>query len=315
MDIDKLLKQKPDYYNILKTLIEYQKVHEPSWHDYDGIEWYDVGISPSRLNYLVTKGILKIVYKSSSHTCYKLVNVEAVENMLKEYEKATTPSIAIDTSAIPKDLFDVVIGYDDIKKVLFDVIRAEKIVGVMLVGPPASAKTLLMMEIARLPKSVYVVGSSLSKPGMIDYLFETKPTYAVIDEIDKMNSKDYSVLLSVAETGIISEMKYGKTRMDVVHTKFFACANTTHRIPAEVLSRFFVFRLKPYTKDEFITTAIGVMVKREGIDKDIAEYIAKQTWEKLDTKDVREAIRIARLYKDKEAIDRFIATKQKYSGT
>jgi holliday junction DNA helicase RuvB len=47
---------------------------------------------------------------------------------------------------------------------------------------------------------------------MIDYIFENKPKYLLIDEIDKMPPKDQTFLLNLMETDILAETKYRKTR-------------------------------------------------------------------------------------------------------
>jgi len=53
---------------------------------------------------------------------------------------------------------------------------------------------------------------------MIDYLLTNRPHYLLVDEIDKMASKDQVFLLNLMETGIISETKYGKTRVAQIKT-------------------------------------------------------------------------------------------------
>ena len=47
---------------------------------------------------------------------------------------------------------------------------------------------------------------------MINYLFEKRPRYLIVDEIEHMPMKDQTALLSLMETGIIAETKFQKTR-------------------------------------------------------------------------------------------------------
>ena len=46
---------------------------------------------------------------------------------------------------------------------------------------------------------------------------------------------------------------------------------------------------------------VKTLTKREGLDHDLAEYIAKRLM--FETRDVREAVRLARLCKSREEVD------------
>ena len=67
---------------------------------------------------------------------------------------------------------------------------SDKPVHVLLVGPPASAKTLFMLECMKLQRSYFTLGSHSTKSGMIDYLFANRPRYLIVDEIEHMPIKD-----------------------------------------------------------------------------------------------------------------------------
>src|SRR5919112_2081530 len=103
-------------------------------------------------------------------------------------------------------------GYNDVKKLFRMSFSAEKPVHILLVGPPASAKTLFMLDCIKLERSFFTLGSHSTKSGMIDYLFKQRPRYLIVDEIEHMPMKDQTALLSLMETGIIAETKYQKTR-------------------------------------------------------------------------------------------------------
>lgn len=68
-------------------------------------------------------------------------------------------------------------------------------------------------------------GGNSTKAGMLDYIFDNKPKYLLIDEIDKMSSKDQTFLLNLMESGIITETKYEKTRAAEMKTWVFATSN------------------------------------------------------------------------------------------
>jgi hypothetical protein len=76
-------------------------------------------------------------------------------------------------------VFNPVIGFDDIKEIFQLSINADKPVHILLVGPPASAKSLFMNCLTKLERSFYVVGSSSTKSGIFDYLFEYRPRYFI----------------------------------------------------------------------------------------------------------------------------------------
>jgi Holliday junction DNA helicase RuvB len=82
-----------------------------------------------------------------------------------------------------EQLFDSIIGYNDIKRLFNLSFSSEKPVHILLVGPPASAKTLFMLSCMKLERSYFTLGSHSTKSGMMDYLFQKRPRYLVIDEI------------------------------------------------------------------------------------------------------------------------------------
>ena len=109
-------------------------------------------------------------------------------------------------------LFNSIVGYHDVKRLFHLSLTSEKPVHVLLVGPPASAKTLFMQECMKLQRSYFTLGSHSTKSGMIDYLFNNRPRYLIVDEIEHMPIKDQTSLLSLMESGMITETKYQKTR-------------------------------------------------------------------------------------------------------
>ena len=149
-------------------------------------------------------------------------------------------------SALQYDLFDNIIGYDDIKKLFFLSFESQRPIHILLVGPPASAKTLFMLGCMKLERSYFTLGTHSTKSGMLDYLFEKRPRYLIIDEIEHMSIRDQTVLLSLMETGIIAETKHMKTRNTQVKTWVFATTNETNHMLTPLLSRFLVLHFKQY---------------------------------------------------------------------
>ena len=124
---------------------------------------------------------------------------------------------------------------------------------------------------------------------MIDYVLEKRPRYLLIDEIDKMSSKDHIFLLNLMETGIISETKYGKTRSAQIKTSVFATSNNIERLSAPLRSRFFIVELGPYTYEQFFEIT-KQLFSHQKIEREVANLIASAVWAK--SQDIRDRIKI-----------------------
>lgn len=212
------------------------------------------------------------------------------------------------------DLFDNIIGYADIKKLFSLSFESQRPIHILLVGPPASAKTLFMLGCMKLDRSYFTLGTHSTKSGMVDYLFEKRPRYLVIDEIEHMPIKDQTVLLSLMETGIIAETKHMKTRNTQLKTWVFATSNDTNHMLTPLLSRFMVLHFKQYSFENFQEISIH-MLGQEGIGKEIAAEVASQVWHKMKSKDIRDCIKIAHLARSKTDVSWIVGTIQKYSKT
>ncbi len=208
-------------------------------------------------------------------------------------------------------LFESIIGYDDIKRIFKMSLISDKAVHILLVGPPASAKTLFMLEFLKLERSYFTLGSHSTKAGMIDYLFDYRPRYLLVDEIEHMPYKDQTSLLSIMETGILTETKSQKTRSTQLKTWIFATCNNKEKLLSPLLSRFIIFHLKPYNRDKFIEVSNGILVKND-IPYDLANEISHVVWNKLKSRDIRDCIKISRLAKTVEDVEWIAKTLIQY---
>lgn len=104
-------------------------------------------------------------------------------------------------------LFADIYGCDEIKKLLRMALESIHTCSILLTGPPASAKTLFLQSLMKLKHSCFIDCSNASKSGIVDYIFEHKPKYLLLDELDKLSRKDQTALLNLIETGIVSETK------------------------------------------------------------------------------------------------------------
>jgi Holliday junction DNA helicase RuvB len=211
----------------------------------------------------------------------------------------------------PEPLFESIVGYSDVKRLFQLSLSSEKPVHMLLVGPPASAKTLFMVECMRLERSYFTLGSHSTKSGMIDYLFDKRPRYLIVDEIEHMPTKDQTALLSLMETGILAETKFQKTRNTHLKTWVFATSNGTDRMLTPLLSRFVVLHFKQYSFGSFQEVCNHILC-REGVTPDVAVAIAEAVWTKLKSKDIRDCIKIGRLAKTKEDVEWIAQTLRTY---
>jgi Holliday junction resolvasome RuvABC ATP-dependent DNA helicase subunit len=226
-------------------------------------------------------------------------------------EHIIKPSIERLTTINPEPLFESIVGYSDVKRLFQLSLSSEKPVHILLVGPPASAKTLFMIECMRLERSYFTLGSHSTKSGMIDYLFDKRPRYLIVDEIEHMPMKDQTGLLSLMETGILAETKFQKTRNTHLKTWVFATSNATDRMLTPLLSRFVVLHFKQYSFGSFQEVCAHIL-GREGVTSDVAVAIAEAVWRKLKSKDIRDCIKIGRLAKTKEDVEWIAQTLRTY---
>jgi replication-associated recombination protein RarA len=209
------------------------------------------------------------------------------------------------------ELFSTIVGYNDVKKIFAMSITSQKPVHILLVGPPASAKTLFMLECMNLERSYFTLGSHSTKSGMLEYLFERRPRYLIIDEIEHMGIRDQTALLSLMETGILSETKYQKTRNTQLKTWVFATSNGTARMLTPLLSRFVTLHFKQYKFENFHELA-SHMLSQEGVGGQLASKIANAVWWKMKSKDIRNCLKIGRLAKTEKDVDWIVDTFKNY---
>lgn len=269
-----------------------------------GFSWADVRARAATLNQLIIDGVLEQSYKSHSCTNYRLLDPDAVREALGRVG-ADGGVLPEEYGEVPADMFDIIEGHDRLKNLLRLAVAAPRPVHVLMEGPPASAKSLLLAELARLQPSRYLLGGTTSRAGLTDYLLAERPRFLIIDELDKMASIDLSALLSVMESGIVSRLKRRDDQVRRVHVWVFAAANRVARIPPELLSRFWRTRLTPYTDEEFRHVVVAVLTKREGVDAEMAHYIAGRVLTR--SRDPRDAVKVARLGTSKADVDLLVS--------
>jgi Holliday junction DNA helicase RuvB len=287
---------------LLEEIIKFEEENKnDNFYGKYGFEWYHVHGDPRTLNTLVTRKILDITFKTNKSTHYKLRDLEAVKKAIEDYRNTLVSIEKEEETKIPEDLFDIIVGHQDKKEIILRSLKSDQPVHCLLYGSIASAKTLMLEELARLPNSTGIIlGSSLTKAGIYDVLFNEKPRYLIIDELDKIEDTDnLSALLSLMERGYISETKFRRRRSLKLKCWVFASANRIEKIPPELLSRFTLLKFRDYTPDEYKEVVKIILNKREKLPEDLALYIAEKVLNELLSRDVRDSIKVSRLMKSK----------------
>jgi Holliday junction DNA helicase RuvB len=202
------------------------------------------------------------------------------------------------------------VGYDDVKEIFKKALGIPRL-NYLLIGPPACAKTLFIEEMRRIRGASLHLGVTSSKSGLKDILLEERPRILLIDEIERMSGEDMSILHSVMESGYISETLYKRRREAYLKLQVFATANDAGRISHALRSRFEEIHFPEYTREDFIRVSVGCLTRREGVEPNLAGYIAERAWE--ISKDIREAVRIGLIVKSKDEVDEYCRFLIKYS--
>ena len=104
--------------------------------------------------------------------------------------------------------------YEDLKQLLNRMLVSNESVHCVLVGPPASGKTMFLLSIRKNMKDVLLIdGTNASGAGIVDKLFAYPRTKIIlVDEIEKMTKRDQNMLLYFLETGMLVSTKVRKAQ-------------------------------------------------------------------------------------------------------
>ena len=210
----------------------------------------------------------------------------AINGIKKEYQyvmhdskKRRDKQIEEYYNSIPEEerFFSNIVGYTDIKKLLYRAVNSKHSVSYCLIGPPASAKSVFLQEIERHKKneSAFVDGTGASGRGLIEILL-AKPDakYLLIDEIDKMKKDQVTVLYNVLETGRLTSTKKNFTFDEMFEgLRVFATSNSRERMPKPLVSRISTLLVPEYTFPEFQEISRRLLRKRFGLSNQVSDMI------------------------------------------
>lgn len=314
-----LLTENPSWADTLRDALQVEKDKEEEYRTagygvFPGWQWYDVHAPVPTLNRMVAEKLLDITLSTRSSKHFRVRNPELITEILEFFQKEGEKVEVI--KEIPDDLFASIVGHDNVKNLLLLAVEAESACHVLLSGPPASSKTLFLLELHRLPDSYYALGPTLTEAGLSNLLFIYRPRFLILDEIDRLPANEIGQLNSLMATGRISETKHFKTRSMELNTKVFAAGIRVNRLPQDLLSRFIKLKFPSYTESEFLRVSTTVLITREGIIPERAEEIARAIWQMYqEQSDIRQVVSIARLSNgDPKRIKEVLSTIRKYGN-
>jgi replication-associated recombination protein RarA len=127
-----------------------------------------------------------------------------------------------------------------------------------------------------------------------------------------MKKNDQASLLNVMEKGILSKTKLGNTRQKKMKLWIFATSNNVERLSVPLRSRFMELHLEEYSYEEFREIACRLFKKRYHMNIELSEEIAYSVWNTMKSKDLRDALNIAKLTKSSADIDWLVNVQMKY---
>jgi len=206
-------------------------------------------------------------------------------------------------------IFDRIIGYEGIKHTFLRSLNSDEPVHILLVGPSGQAKTMFLkciLEAFGSTKAFFTVGGNASKSGIIDVLFDMQLKYLLVDEIEHLKPEYQTTLLSLMETGILTQTMHKKVRQTKLKTWVFATSNGTKRLSEPLLSRFRVMYVNEYDFAQFYEISTKKLLD-EGLSEYAADEITKSVWKQLPNSNIRNCVQIGRLVKNEKNIQMAIA--------
>ena len=121
------------------------------------------------------------------------------------------------------------------------------------------------------------------------------------------------MLLTLIETGIVSETKHNKNRTAQMKTSVFATSNNVGDIITPLQSRFFVVELSPYTYEQFYQISVHTLTEKHKVSIYIAKDIADRVW--ANSRNIRDCVRIGKMAKSVDDIQFLVDTFLKSNNT
>ena len=224
-----------------------------------------------------------------------------------EHELGDTFAPPEEREFFPKDLLDVVVGLDHEKRLIRSVVVSQNYrLHVLMVGPPGSAKSLILDLIrAGIPEqSRIVVGNQATAAGMKKLLLDAgHPRILLFEELDKAPREAQEAMLTAMD-GIVTDTTGapGGQRENLnLEVHIIAAANDLKPLIAPLRDRFITLHLRDYTPAERHEVMEKVLEER----MDFSPAEAKQIADLVAPKGtIRDAEHIGALWKDDPEVAR-----------
>lgn len=293
----------------------YERENDPrDWRPAGRRSWqgYQVGANRSDLNRLKAEELIRVAFRDRGMTKYQLTekgkNIVVPSVLEREFERVSADTIM--------ESLELVVGFDDLKETLARAIESQRKISIMLEGPPACAKSVMLEGVrAAVPQAYMAFGSRTSAAGLSEILFEFQPRVLLLDEADKMRHDVYAVLLGLMERGEILETKNQKVRGITLETTVLAACNSSAKMPREFLSRFALHVHFPeYTRHEFIDVCRGYLTRAEDCPEELALLIGQLVFDR-GIGDIRKARGVWQLVNrpTEDEVIRVVNLMEKYS--
>ncbi len=196
--------------------------------------------------------------------------------------------------------FKNVIGNNEIKEALYrSLLQDDRTINTILVGPPATSKSLLLKQIENGCNKVlwYDCASGSTSSGLIEILRRNMDTkILILDEISEMKRTDIDVLRSLLNDGRISKtLKSQFINFKMKGLRIYATTNNPTKLSIPVKSRFQMYLIDPYNDTEYVEVLTFCLLKQKIVS---SEQMAKElSWAMLHygIKNIRTALSVCSL--------------------
>ncbi len=237
---------------------------------------------------------------------------------------AFAPATAVDGEAVmqarrealPGDFLSVVVGLDYEKSVIRMAVVGRRR-HVIMIGPPGSAKSLILHELHKLDDSEFIDGKQASVAGLANRVVSSNPHLVLIDEIEKMPVDVQEALLVLMDGKVAGAKAGGEIGNQEFDTDFriIAAANDRSELIAPLYDRFIPLPMPEYSTAEREKVIAKVLTDKHKLSPAEAKRIASEIAPRSTS--LREAEHIAEMHRENPKLAQEMMTKLKAqkSGT
>ncbi|MGC2685071.1 MAG: ATP-binding protein [Candidatus Nitrosopolaris sp.] len=208
--------------------------------------------------------------------------------------------------------FQGIQGYDDIKDIVRRALDSDQSFNLLLIGAPASSKTMFLMEIMKAYREAEYFDGTNTTSRILDVLEEKRSKIILLDEDEKMGRPFQNQLLNFLESGHIKVTQMRRNYdFEIKGCKVFATANDASKLSKPLASRFKKLFFPRYTEEQFLTVSEKVL---PFLSTGLARYIGNAVW--MQQGDIRDVISIGKLVRKNdgpEQIQMIMSTMAKYA--